>query len=1055
MEENNIDEMNINFSIFNSIKYVFIKNNDNKKMIKIKKESLKVTESSIKEFEEYKECKVLQNIKCILGCIEIFGIKHIIFVSKCEIVSNFIDKQIYFIKEIDFCLCDISNIPSKLKKDIDFIYKEIKEVIEQNFYFSYNYDITNNLQFLYQKYNVKKDNSKHFSLYLKDKKSFNDYKLANQDYFFNKSMIDILKTNINLNQWIPLLICGNINISKINEMNLILIRRRNCKNLNKFCGVQGIVTNSDKTKHLNNFIENEIIIVDKHTHSKKDEDGWTVKSFVYLTSSLPISFSINFKSNSLTINKDIDTIKNDLLDYYQSSQYRNNLLINLSSNYNYNDQMLNQQLDYIIKQIENDEVPEKIQNSNGKKELFNEIFKYQYLGLINNINDDNKDESLDFTDNFYKTFEKISNKLTNHVKFEIELKDVLEYFDFFEFNTEYDLLVKTQQGYFNLSLVNYNETFVYFNFLLVKFFFQLESKNSSGKTKSDYDNEVDKKDIDSIITDLLFSTFYRINFQFNCNNNSNILILNKKEVDDSINNMKIQSGILKLLTREHIMSSSIDYLNKLNEIIFANNHRYRDETIIKSYVVTFNIGAAKEYNENDIRSMFLKIDFSKNSNLPEMIILGFQEIVKLSAMNILIKSSSKKVDQLKKSVEKIINVNDCYKEVHTSELVGLCLLVYCKKECIEKIKNIDSQIIKLGLGGLLGNKGALAIRFDYCQTSIALMCCHLEAGPNKNNHRVKQIKEILNTHMIVAKEEIEKLKNEKSIKVDEVLKNENFIKLRTFTMKNKKSILSNRSSIISLDDCLDTENFSLKLKDHDVVILFGDLNFRVDLKFDESIKILNEEKLSELLRYDQYFKNGVINDMIEGEIKFPPSYKFKTDDEKDQDESDSPYSKHKNRTPSWCDRILFKQNYLIKNQIEVIDYNYIPEVKLSDHKPVYTIFSIRVFSENKDKRKSFEDICSNKLKYLIDDEEMQNSVVSDDNEVKMLYKILQNHNNSSVNTNPRISKCSIDDNYNTIQNIPINKLLGKLQSELLTFSTETYESDLENENKFRSFSTIK
>lgn len=1048
------EEINLNFSIFTSIKYVFIKNNDNKKMIKIKKENLKVTDSSIKEFEEYKECKVLQNIKSIIGCIEIFGIKYIIYVCKCDLVATFASKQIYLITVIDFCLCDSTSIPSNLKNDLDFIFKGLKEVIENNFYFSYGYDLTNNIQLTYEK-NVKKENSKFSSiLSLNDKKSFVDYKYANSDYFFNKSMIEILNSEVSLNQWLPIIIYGNISSFVFDNIKLLLIRRRNCRNLNKFCGLQGISTNSQKLKTISNLIENELILLERKLINQNEEKSFIIKSFVYLSSSLPISFSINFKSSSMTINKEVDSMKNDIIDYYKSSQYRNNLLVNLTSNFNYNDQMLNQQMDYIMKQIDNIDF-----DSNKKEVNFNETFKYCYSGLINssNINsDENEDKFINFENNPNDYFGKIKSKIGNFMNLDIELKEIISYFDHFEYNSEFEILTKIQLGYLNLSSVNYDDVFILFSYNLCDYVFQSLFKNLN---KEDRVELIDKENIDfqEKFQNLLLSNFFKINFQFTCSYKNDILKCNKKEAQEYIQQMKIQTGLLKLMTREHIMSTSVDYLNKLNEIIFFNNHRYRDEQKIKAHVVSFNIGAAKEYNENDIFHLFSKYDFSddKNSNLPELLILGFQEIVKLSAMNILVKSSANKVNQLKNCIEKIINVKNQYKEIHTSELVGLCLIVYCKQECYSKINNIDSQIIKLGLGGFLGNKGALVIRFDYCQTSIALMCCHLEAGPNKNNNRVKQIKEILNSSMFIANEEIERLKNEKSIKVDEIFKNDNFIKLRTFTMKNKKSILSNRSSIISLDECLDTKNFSLKLKDHDVVILFGDLNFRIDLKFDEAIKIIENQNFSELLRYDQYFKNGVINDMVEGEIKFPPSYKFKTEDEKDKDNFQSPYSRHKNRTPSWCDRILYKQNYLIKNQVEVIDYNYVPEIILSDHKPVYAIFNIRVFSENKEKRKSFEDICSNKLKYLIEDEEVVNSIVMDDNEVKMFYKILQNHNNTTSNINPRISKCIIDDNFSTVQNINQNKLLAKLQNDLISISNELNETDFKDEFKLRSYSTLK
>ena len=41
---------------------------------------------------------------------------------------------------------------------------------------------------------------------------------------------------------------------------------------------------------------------------------------------------------------------------------------------------------------------------------------------------------------------------------------------------------------------------------------------------------------------------------------------------------------------------------------------------------------------------------------------------------------------------------------------------------------MDHDILKLGVGGSLGNKGALIVRINLDDSSFAFVNCHLEAG---------------------------------------------------------------------------------------------------------------------------------------------------------------------------------------------------------------------------------------------------------------------------------------------------------------------------------------
>ena len=68
------------------------------------------------------------------------------------------------------------------------------------------------------------------------------------------------------------------------------------------------------------------------------------------------------------------------------------------------------------------------------------------------------------------------------------------------------------------------------------------------------------------------------------------------------------------------------------------------------------------------------------------------------------------------------------------------------------------------------------------------------------------------------------------------------------------------------------------MKDHDVRVLFGDLNFRIGLD-PVSIKTLTEEaNYGELVRHDEFCahanKHQLLKAMQEGDLHFDPTYKY-------------------------------------------------------------------------------------------------------------------------------------------------------------------------------------
>ena len=138
------------------------------------------------------------------------------------------------------------------------------------------------------------------------------------------------------------------------------------------------------------------------------------------------------------------------------------------------------------------------------------------------------------------------------------------------------------------------------------------------------------------------------------------------------------------------------------------------------------------------------------------------------------------------------------------------------------------------------------------------------------------------------------------------------------------------------------KNKEKTMDDFDIVILCGDLNYRLNFEKEENIDEIMKQKNPELLWNKDQFKPEIKNEhgFQEGIINFMPTYKYKDNSDKYDYE----------RIPGWTDRILYKskKNY----DIMLCQYNSIQNVYLSDHKPVYAVFKINF------KNKELEDNCN-------------------------------------------------------------------------------------------------
>ncbi|KAK8229080.1 Endonuclease/exonuclease/phosphatase [Phyllosticta capitalensis] len=336
---------------------------------------------------------------------------------------------------------------------------------------------------------------------------------------------------------------------------------------------------------------------------------------------------------------------------------------------------------------------------------------------------------------------------------------------------------------------------------------------------------------------------------------------------------------------------------------------------IKATVMTWNAGASKptslKINQQDgnfFRQLLTPEDPS------DIYVFGFQELVDLEDKKVTAKSffkSAKKKDaseqehmsrqyrawrdHLTRCIDDYLP-GEQYTLLHTANLVGLFTCIYVKESERLRIRDINAAEIKLGMHGLHGNKGALIVRFLLDDSSLCFINCHLAAGQTQTAHRNNDAAAIIQTPSLPPQ-------------MDPEERAYNFMPGGDGSM----------------------------ILDHEICILNGDLNYRIDtMTRDAVIKCINEGNLTRLLERDQLLLSKRrhpgfrLRPFNEYPIEFAPTYKYDVG-------TDSYDTSEKKRSPAWCDRLLYRGVGRIK-QTEYRRH----EVRVSDHRPVSGRFKIRI-----------------------------------------------------------------------------------------------------------------
>ncbi|KAH8145561.1 uncharacterized protein LAJ45_10361 [Morchella importuna] len=322
----------------------------------------------------------------------------------------------------------------------------------------------------------------------------------------------------------------------------------------------------------------------------------------------------------------------------------------------------------------------------------------------------------------------------------------------------------------------------------------------------------------------------------------------------------------------------------INDYVMAELNKrspeYSYDKPINIYVGTFNLNGRINGSEDDL-SGWLCPPFEGAELQPELVVVGFQEIVELSPQQIMATTPEKR-QIWERAVKKTLNRRskklggEEYILLRGGQLVGAALLIFVRSSAIGDIKNVEGSLKKTGMSGVAGNKGAVAIRMDYANTGICFVTAHLAAGFSNYDERNRDYKTI------------------------------------------SHGLRFSRGRAID---------------DHDAVIWLGDFNYRIGLTRERVLQAVEHDDLQTLRKHDQLniqMEAGLTFPYYsEAKLSFPPTYKYDIG-------TDNYDTSEKARIPAWCDRVLKKGNALRQ-----LSYNCAP-LRFSDHRPVYATFQCTV-----------------------------------------------------------------------------------------------------------------
>ena len=322
------------------------------------------------------------------------------------------------------------------------------------------------------------------------------------------------------------------------------------------------------------------------------------------------------------------------------------------------------------------------------------------------------------------------------------------------------------------------------------------------------------------------------------------------------------------------------------------------------------------------------ISFLKKHSDVTVIVLALQEASPLNAKTVLFKGADDNYGEA--WLEWFLDVFNCSHAIRgTAEWVkttgivqvGLAVSLLVKNNLKEdsgfSVTAPYTSSVKTGTLGLTGNKGCVGLRStvtfsqNSAKVSIAALNIHLASGEGKSDFR-----------------------------------------------RNELAKVANESSF--------TDDKSIHFFDSDLCIVTGDLNSRINEEVDcDGSNIIPEDELITRMRDE-----GDGFPFCEKQINFPATYKLVPGE-------GGRAVFVMNRKPGWCDRVLFRSGSCgdIPHLFRCTEYSSLRELDLSDHTPVFAVFSYGEFKTGQDPKSAVPTLLTNDQTTSRDDDDDDSDLI--------------------------------------------------------------------------------
>lgn len=340
---------------------------------------------------------------------------------------------------------------------------------------------------------------------------------------------------------------------------------------------------------------------------------------------------------------------------------------------------------------------------------------------------------------------------------------------------------------------------------------------------------------------------------------------------------------------------------------------------------------------------------------PALYAIGFQEVVPLNAAEMISVSTDQAV-AWETVVGQALAASDggqTYTCIRSQQLVGILLLLFVRDDLVGSISDISTSVVKTGIGGMGGNKGAAGVRLRLFETPVTFCCAHLAAHQDGHDDRDAHYHEIVqnmafsqtgSTDLLLGRGQADRISSSA---------------LQAASADRSSPVIYNAAQHSHFGDV------ALLDASHPLVFWLGDLNYRIDLPRSETETLIRqivgndegsrsapmsaaarerafakERAMDQLRAHDQLFASrrrlSAFDEFEEPPLTFKPTYKF------DPGTLDTYDTSEKQRIPAWCDRVLYRRADKGGATVRENGYTSVESLTCSDHKPVVASFTVKI-----------------------------------------------------------------------------------------------------------------